>query len=873
MDTSRITSGLRRAFEERRIVFWHDPAREFDDTVSSLDLNDVTVLRLDENAAFETKVRLERDDPDHRFLIYAPFEEPDPEEDWLLDIRLYSRSFRADRASLVLDALGLGDTKQRLRPHLAKRAKFLASKDRLEKLKRLVEATDEETELDRKMLAVTVRAEQETVFGIVQTLFDGMAEGFASLDEPPAVWADIERFDLAEPFWRLVEGSFGYTEDSPKLATLLIRLLVTDFAQALNGPLPEALRHLVLPPRAVSNAVVCVSQWRDSYARSASYDRLSERVADAIKLSGILEPFDVEPLLGVMTFREVERHVIRALRDRVASGFETIDVEEVRSIASRRKDGYWCSGKLASTEHAPREAFSACYEALIAAAELFDLRQRKRDGFSYPTAKAFYDAYVGELYRFDQLYRLFCEAAENARAMNWDVIKPLRQMVEDFYGTGFVDKLALSWGKHLDPSTEAGLLRRWTLEGVPQQHRFFRRHVQPELERSPNRKVFVIISDAFRFEAAEELTRDLNGKFRFKAELSSQLGVLPSYTSLGMAALLPHGELSFGATGDVQVDGKPTMSTEQRAKILQTLEGTALRATDLLSMNKEQGRDVVRLWRVVYVYHNRIDARGDDRQTESDAFRATRETIDELGKLVSRIINNLNGSYVVVTADHGFLFQETPPDPTDRSVITEKPSAAVKWKKRYVLGRSLPDHDSVWHGRTAVTAGAADDMEFWVPKGANRFHFTGGARFIHGGAMPQEIVVPVVTVRELEGKRAEATQVRQVPVHVLGGPHKITTNRHRFKLLQMEAVGDRVRPLAVQVAVYEGDDPVTNVAPVTFDSQSNDIDERTKSVFLTLEGRKYDKKTPYTLILRNSDTGVEEQRVDVTIDKTFFDDF
>ena len=31
-------------------------------------------------------------------------------------------------------------------------------------------------------------------------------------------------------------------------------------------------------------------------------------------------------------------------------------------------------------------------------------------------------------------------------------------------------------------------------------------------------------------------------------------------------------------------------------------------------------------------------------------------------------------------------------------------------------------------------------MEFWIPKAAQRFHFTGGARFIHGGAMLQEIV-------------------------------------------------------------------------------------------------------------------------------------
>ena len=70
--------------------------------------------------------------------------------------------------------------------------------------------------------------------------------------------------------------------------------------------------------------------------------------------------------------------------------------------------------------------------------------------------------------------------------------------------------------------------------------------------------------------------------------------------------------------------------------------------------------------------------------------------------------------------------------------------------------------------------------------------------------MLQEIVVPVITVRELEGKSAEKTKVKHVPVHVLGSSHKITTNRHRFQLIQTEAVSERVKSLTVQIGIYEG---------------------------------------------------------------------
>src|SRR3954447_548406 len=100
METTRIQQALDRLFGEQgqRIVFWHDPEREFEEVLPSLSLPGVTPLRLDHVGSFELKVRLEREAPAGRYLLYAPCEEPDPESDWLLDVRLYSHSFRADRA-------------------------------------------------------------------------------------------------------------------------------------------------------------------------------------------------------------------------------------------------------------------------------------------------------------------------------------------------------------------------------------------------------------------------------------------------------------------------------------------------------------------------------------------------------------------------------------------------------------------------------------------------------------------------------------------------------------------------------------------------------------------------------------------------------
>jgi hypothetical protein len=73
---------------------------------------------------------------------------------------------------------------------------------------------------------------------------------------------------------------------------------------------------------------------------------------------------------------------------------------------------------------------------------------------------------------------------------------------------------------------EAGLLGSWRIDGLPNQQGFYGREVAPVLAKGSDRRVFVIISDAFRYEIAQELASLLNGKYRLYAALSAQIGVL-----------------------------------------------------------------------------------------------------------------------------------------------------------------------------------------------------------------------------------------------------------------------------------------------------------------------------------------------------------
>lgn len=57
--------------------------------------------------------------------------------------------------------------------------------------------------------------------------------------------------------------------------------------------------------------------------------------------------------------------------------------------------------------------------------------------------------------------------------------------------------------------------------------------------------------------------------------------------------------------------------------------------------------------------------------------------------------------------------------------------------------------------------------------------------------MPQEIVVPVIAVKESE---SEKTKIRTVEISLLGSSNKVVTNKQRFEMIQTEAVSERVLP-------------------------------------------------------------------------------
>jgi len=863
MDIQKIKDKLEELFDSNRVVFWNDAEGECEAELQECIPEGIRVLRPDTNGQLKTKVTIEIENLSDKFLVYAPFPQPELNDDWLMDIRIYSHQFYADTSSMVVDDLGLQH--HYLREHISKRKKFFGSKQRVSALKKILTPQDMEKEIDRKMLAVVVKAENDRFSDIIQELFEDfdLDEG---LDYTPEVFSSIQKMDLEESFWLLAKEVFGYSHKTPALRHFITCLFVSDLYTSIGVSLSDNVKQFILPGGFIRDAAVCMSEWRDSVRMAGTYDRLSQMVAQALGINNYISNLDLDTLKDAVTFFDIEKVCAGKIKQYILEHEDTLDIDYVGSFCRTRQDMHWANKRLGN-EEIPRDAFWALYEALIAASEFIVLKRECSNGFKYDDAKGYLEAYKTDLCKFDRLYRLFNEHTSFADAKGWGVLKELKDRIEDMYQHWFLDELALAWEEKAD-------LKAWKIDGISNQYDFYGSFPHKKAG-DKNAAVYVIISDALRYEAGAEVAEILNGRYRFKATCEPMLGSVPSYTSLGMATLLPHKQIEVSDKGSILVDSKACASLVQRNEILSLHKGMAIKSEEFRNLTRDDAKEMMHGKNIIYVYHNIIDAIGDDAKTEDKAFSAVRTAINEVCDMAAFAVNSLQAKYVFVTADHGFAYTNKRPDTTDRNKVDSSGDEALKMNKRFIMGKHIPLMEDVHRANLSDTSGVSSDkdMPFAIPKGMSLFYFTGGARFFHGGMSLQEVIIPVITIEQVRGKEKEKTREKTVGVQVLGQDYRITTGRHRFEVLQTEAVSDRVKSVTYKIGIYAGSEPISDIQTVTFDSVSQEMADRKKEVILTLKNMVFSNTEKYRLVFRNVNTDIDEQSIPVKIDRAFTSDF
>ena len=239
---------------------------------------------------------------------------------------------------------------------------------------------------------------------------------------------------------------------------------------------------------------------------------------------------------------------------------------------------------------------------------------------------------------------------------------------------------------------------------------------------------------------------------------------------------------------------------------------------------------------------------GDKTGTERPVFEAVEDTFNDLEGAVRKLMS-ANASKILITSDHGFLFQARKIDESDYASagVTGEDVAFVN--RRYALGRGLEPSASVTTF-TSSAVGLSGDLQIQIPKSINRLRRSGsGARFVHGGASLQEVVIPILTVTKSRESDVEAVEVEIL----VGDSRVITTSQLGVRLYQSEPVNDKLQSRELKVGIYSLDgDLLSDEQTLVFDSTSVDTRDRERSIRLLLN-RKADDFNNQEVVLKLSE--------------------
>lgn len=856
MDIEKVTQDLNRRFAaplpeyyHRRIIFWHDEDREFEDKLDEIQLDNAKLVALNGSNTFMVKKLLGSDDLTSNYLVYNPLSFDKPDDDWLIDMKLYSEEFRADLISMWMDEMGLVSTFA-MRKEVKHYRKFFNAKERRAKIAAQSKTPEKPAQLHMAVMSAICGIKEPQQNRIMQCV---LRAGLDNGSNP--VYQKFVDYGAQDAFWAFVCRGTGYCEIEGDLGKLAIHLLLTASTQTM---FPEYLagleRFLSLPHQAYCYDFV--SDWLRSEDNHQLYE-ITRYVEEEAHLPKRFSQLALEDLLDTECFPCIDEIILTKLMTEISN--HIINVEIITKVVEKRRTCVWY------------EEFANFYEGILQVANMQEFFKEHSAGFHTAQAREVWKNYTNDYYRMDRYYRQFqlCfqRGLETSNILLDDLFKHVVDKVEGLYSHWFLGELGSNWSNVCaDELAQYGKI----LE-IPQQADFYRSRIK-----NKDSRIFIIISDAMRYEVAATLAEELERENQSQVKLDNVQSIFPSITKFGMAALLPHTKLSVEVKSDVLTvlaDEQSTASTN-RDKVLKIANpaSVASQYKNIIGMKRAERSALVKGMDVVYIYHDTIDEAS--HTSDTAVFTACEKAISELKNMVRIIVNEFGGTNILITADHGFLYTYSPLNEDNKADKTSFNGMDVEYGRRYAIMQKGASPDYLM---PVKFLDGETEFEGFAPRENIRIKMNGGGlNFVHGGISLQEMVVPVIDYHHLRNDSMEYKRNRQkydtkpVTVSLLSASRKISNMIFSLNFYQKDAVGANREAATYQVYFTDSNGKqISDVQKIIADKVIDNDAERTFRCTFNLKPLKYSNTENYYLVIADEQGLQLPQREEFQIDIAF----
>ena len=272
---------------KRRIIFWNDEDGEFLEEIQDFSLSNAKVLILTGSNNFLAKKLLSCDDLESNYLVYHPFY-VDPEEDWLLDIKLYSESYRADLVSRRMQEMHILNTPE-LRNEVKHYKEFFNAAKRRDLIKNFDDTIDSKQILYMSILSAICGVKERSPESIIQ------ATMMAGEDLTNPIKRDLLKYSINDSFWSLVSNTTGY-QGEKNVDDLTVHVLLSALSRTLSSDVLSGLENKYSDLHS-GFCYDLVFNWIHSQDKG-SFKHIADSVSEGLCLSERFQKFSIDDLVN-----------------------------------------------------------------------------------------------------------------------------------------------------------------------------------------------------------------------------------------------------------------------------------------------------------------------------------------------------------------------------------------------------------------------------------------------------------------------------------------------------------------------------------------------------------------------------------------------